>query len=267
MRYIRTTNDEERQEMADWLGMQNESIMKSRRFDDLIDKCCQYFYKKSMTEVSDDNLSFIRRSANELLRNKASKEALRKKLTSPDYHYDDDEDVDITLSMYTLHRGVADPHMVVMGINDSSVLPNTGMPMNEMNGMTPIPPMMGMGNIPMTYEMPVMPHLSQIPNASTNMMTTRDVETAQASAMGMSLPMSMPQLAMNNLAPIHSMGQMQLPVGVNLPAMGVGVGVGVGVGMMDGGRGYPPVASTMEMAVARPVGVDGEEEEDQATVV
>lgn len=32
------------------------------------------------TNISEDTLAFVRRSANELLRNKASKEALRKKL-------------------------------------------------------------------------------------------------------------------------------------------------------------------------------------------
>lgn len=79
MKHIRNTSEEERQAVADWLVMQNESIMKSVRFNELIDKCCMYFYKKPSSEVSDDNLSFIRRSANELLRNKASKEALRKK--------------------------------------------------------------------------------------------------------------------------------------------------------------------------------------------
>lgn len=46
MKHIRNTSEEERQAVADWLVMQNESIMKSVRFNELIDKCCMYFYKK-----------------------------------------------------------------------------------------------------------------------------------------------------------------------------------------------------------------------------
>lgn len=256
MRHIRNTSDEERQAVADWLGQQNEAIMKSPRFTDLIDKCCQHFYRKPASEVGEDNRSFIRRSANELLRNKASKEALRKKLTSPDYHYDEDEDMDVSLSMYSLRRGVNDPNLVVLGMNDSTVLPGNGVPMGEMGGVAPIPAMMGMTNIHMPYEMSVMPHIGQVANPPTSMMTAREVEPTQANAMGMSLPINMSQLAINNMAPLQSMGQMQLPVGVNIPAMGVGVSVG----MIDGSRGYAPVASTMEMAVARAVGMQEDEE-------
>ena len=38
------------------------------------------YYKEVVTNISEDTLAFVRRSANELLRNKASKEAIRKKL-------------------------------------------------------------------------------------------------------------------------------------------------------------------------------------------
>ena len=87
--------------MCAWLSMQNNQIMKSSRFDSLIDQCCKYFYNKPSSEVSDDNLSFIRRSANELLRNKASKEALRKKIMSPDNHMDDEDEGDMAIG-YTM---------------------------------------------------------------------------------------------------------------------------------------------------------------------
>ena len=65
--------------------------MKSDRFEDLVNHCCLHFYKKTAQETSDDNLSFIRRSANELLRNKASKEAMKKRIVSNDYHFDEDD--------------------------------------------------------------------------------------------------------------------------------------------------------------------------------
>lgn len=85
--------------IVEWLNQPNEVIMKSERFDELINQCCMHFYKKTASETSDDNLSFIRRSANELLRNKASKEAMRKRLLSNDYRYEED-DIDISQQMY-----------------------------------------------------------------------------------------------------------------------------------------------------------------------
>lgn len=88
--------------MAKWLESPNDEIMKSKRFEDLIDRCCMHFYKKHFKEISDDNLSFIRRSANELLRNKASKEAMRKRLLSTDYHCEENVDDVISASVYSI---------------------------------------------------------------------------------------------------------------------------------------------------------------------
>lgn len=56
------------------------------------------------SEISDDNLSFIRRSANELLRNKASKEAMKKRLLSNDYHYEEEvDDIDVSPNLYSMN--------------------------------------------------------------------------------------------------------------------------------------------------------------------
>ena len=71
---------ENRQEMISWLVQPNEVILKSDRYENLINDVCMYYYKESVNNINEDTLSFVRRSANELLRNKASKEALRKKL-------------------------------------------------------------------------------------------------------------------------------------------------------------------------------------------
>lgn len=66
--------------MGQWLVMPNEIILKSERYENLINDVCMYYYKESVNNINEDTLAFVRRSANELLRNKASKEALRKKL-------------------------------------------------------------------------------------------------------------------------------------------------------------------------------------------
>lgn len=70
----------ERAEMIRWLTLSNDIILKSERYENLINDVCMYYYKESVNNINEDTLSFVRRSANELLRNKASKEALRKKL-------------------------------------------------------------------------------------------------------------------------------------------------------------------------------------------
>lgn len=98
--FIRRTPQEERKQVADWLASSNDVIMKSERFTELIDRCCMQLYKKHSSSISDDNLSFIRRSANELLRNKASKDALRKRLLSSDYSCEGRPDDVITPSVY-----------------------------------------------------------------------------------------------------------------------------------------------------------------------
>ena len=253
MKHIRSTSDEERQAVADWLVMQNESIMKSSRFNDLIDKCCMHFYKKPSSEVSDDNLSFIRRSANELLRNKASKEALRKILLSGECRYEDEDDVDITLSVYGLHGGIPDTHLMVM---DQVLTGANPVSMADIGGMTTIPTMgnvlgmPSMNNIPIPYEgVPVMQHMSQMTNtAPPTMIPSREVENQQSMSLPMnSIGMNIPQININNMAsiPVNSLNQMPLPVGVNM-----------GVNVMEGHRGYTPVNNNVEMPMARPVNVD-----------
>ena len=77
---ILAVEPEERAEMAQWLVMPNEIILKSERYENLINDVCMYYYKESVNNINEDTHAFVRRSANELLRNKASKEALRKKL-------------------------------------------------------------------------------------------------------------------------------------------------------------------------------------------
>ena len=69
-----------RADMINWLTLSNDVILKSERYEGLINDVCMYFYKESVNNINEDTLAFVRRSANELLRNKASKEALRKKL-------------------------------------------------------------------------------------------------------------------------------------------------------------------------------------------
>lgn len=81
MTIARGSNDQERAELLEWLNENNDYIVKSPRFDQLIDNACMFFYKKRANQVSEDTLNFIRRSANELLRNKASKDAMKKRLT------------------------------------------------------------------------------------------------------------------------------------------------------------------------------------------
>ena len=77
---ILSTEGEERNEMIEWLTLPNEIILKSERYESLINDTCIYYYKEVVSNISEDTLAFVRRSANELLRNKASKEAIRKKL-------------------------------------------------------------------------------------------------------------------------------------------------------------------------------------------
>ena len=77
---ILTSAGDERVEYIDWLTLPNEIILKSERYEGLINFACMYYYKEMVTNISEDTLAFVRRSANELLRNKASKEAIRKKL-------------------------------------------------------------------------------------------------------------------------------------------------------------------------------------------
>lgn len=77
---IQAVDANERADMINWLTLSNDVILKSERYEGLINDVCMYFYKESVNNINEDTLAFVRRSANELLRNKASKEALRKKL-------------------------------------------------------------------------------------------------------------------------------------------------------------------------------------------
>lgn len=66
--------------MIDWLSQPNEIILKSSRYESLINDTCLFYYKENSNSINEDTLAFVRRSANELMRNKASKDALSKKL-------------------------------------------------------------------------------------------------------------------------------------------------------------------------------------------
>ena len=222
--------------MCAWLSMQNNQIMKSSRFDSLIDQCCKYFYNKPSSEVSDDNLSFIRRSANELLRNKASKEALRKKIMSPDNHMDDEDEGDMAIG-YNYPPGYHDASMMDPSMASASH------PISEYNTMTAISTVggvVGLSSIPIPYDgvsvITTMNHLTA--GVPPNMVLNREMDTS-ATNMSMSLPM-----AIN----IPTVNQMPLPVGVNLQP--------VSVSMVDVHRPYNPVGGVTEVAITRAMAVN-----------
>ena len=93
MSYAKGSSEQEKAEILSWLNENNDFITKSPRFDQLIDSTCMYFYKKHASQVCEDTLNFVRRSANELLRNKASKDAMKKRLTQEE----DDGSIDKAL--------------------------------------------------------------------------------------------------------------------------------------------------------------------------
>ena len=104
---ILAVDPENRQEMINWLIQPNEVILKSDRYENLINDVCMYYYKESVNNINEDTLSFVRRSAYELLRNKASKEALRKKL--------------VQANQTSAAQGMMDPSMpdsTVVTVND-----------------------------------------------------------------------------------------------------------------------------------------------------
>ena len=104
---ILAVDPENRQEMINWLIQPNEVRLKSDRYENLINDVCMYYYKESVNNINEDTLSFVRRSANELLRNKASKEALRKKL--------------VQANQTSAAQGMMDPSMpdsTVVTVND-----------------------------------------------------------------------------------------------------------------------------------------------------
>lgn len=77
-------NESEREQISEWLNETNEFIVKSYRYEQLIDNVCLLFYKKPASQVCEDTLNFIKRSTNELLRNKTSKEVMKKRLCTDD---------------------------------------------------------------------------------------------------------------------------------------------------------------------------------------
>ena len=140
---ILTVGDHERNDMIEWLSLPNEIILKSERYENRINDVCLYYYKQTVTSINEDTLAFVRRSANELLRNKASKEALRKKLVQQsqtmmvrepivdDMHgslpmgemipprqayVTDVQGVDPNQLTYLMHSGVAGPMLSVSGV-------------------------------------------------------------------------------------------------------------------------------------------------------
>ena len=70
--------------MIEWLREPNDVILKSPRYESLINDTCLYYYKATSSNINEDTFAFVRRSANELMRNKASKDALIKKLRQQD---------------------------------------------------------------------------------------------------------------------------------------------------------------------------------------
>ena len=80
---ILSVQGSERDDMIEWLKQPNDVILKSDRYENLINDTCLYYYKVTTSNINEDTLAFVRRSANELMRNKASKDALVKKLRQP----------------------------------------------------------------------------------------------------------------------------------------------------------------------------------------
>lgn len=72
---------EDRHQYIDLLQQPIEMIMKSHRFDLLVNHVCMFFYKKPSASLSEDTVNFIRRSSHELFRSK-SKEQLHAQLIS-----------------------------------------------------------------------------------------------------------------------------------------------------------------------------------------
>ena len=119
MSYARGSSEQEKAEILSWLNENNDFITKSPRFDQLIDSTCMYFYKKHASQVCEDTLNFVRRSANELLRNKASKDAMKKRLTQEE----DDGSLDKALrdneSTQQEYDGVTEENQAVSDDTDS----------------------------------------------------------------------------------------------------------------------------------------------------
>ena len=119
MSYARGSSEQEKAEILSWLNENNDFIIKSPRFDQLIDSTCMYFYKKHASQVCEDTLNFVRRSANELLRNKASKDAMKKRLTQEE----DDGSLDKALrdneSTQQEYDGVTEENQAVSDDTDS----------------------------------------------------------------------------------------------------------------------------------------------------
>lgn len=77
----------------EWLEQPSELITKSVRFEQLVNNTCVYYYKKAMSNVSEDTVSFIRRSIHDMLKNKAEKDQIHSKLLSSPQHLLHDQHV------------------------------------------------------------------------------------------------------------------------------------------------------------------------------
>ena len=80
MHIILSSQGEDRRQYIEWLDQPNEVILKSVLFDQLVGNVCFYFYKRIVSEVTEDTASFIRRSVHDMLRSKSTKEQLRSQL-------------------------------------------------------------------------------------------------------------------------------------------------------------------------------------------
>lgn len=104
----RNAGEIERNEILEWLSQPNEVVIKSNRYEQLVNHTCMYFYKKPANQVSEDTLSFIRRCANELLRNKVSIDAMKRRLLSMDNGMDKDMKMDMDVGLKGFHFMTAD---------------------------------------------------------------------------------------------------------------------------------------------------------------
>ena len=69
---IQAVDANERADMINWLTLSNDVILKSERYEGLINDVCMYLYKETVNNINEDTLAFLRRSAKQLLRNKGS---------------------------------------------------------------------------------------------------------------------------------------------------------------------------------------------------
>ena len=249
--------------VADWLASSNDMIMKSDRFEHLIDSCCLYFYQKHAKDISEDNLSFIRRSANELLRNKASKEAMRKRLLSSDHFEDDDDPVTRPFSLQVGPFSPSDPQTSAsdsrMLMLDSSTVSNpnavTIPSIGDMNSMTSMNPLINLPINPVpiaSYDAIPISHMNQMGNTPHSILSSREMDS-QSSGMNMSMPIAMNSITTMGISAVSVNSVNSMPVTMGMIPMN-------GMGVVDGQRGFGGMTQNVEMTIARPVNVSLEGE-------